>query len=297
MYSPFQQRRQLFTALKEKRQKPQPTQPVKTVDQPMPFVACAACNAAIPRQQLSDCFQVCPHCGHHHPMTAPARLAMLFDEGTAKTLAVKQCYKNDPLKFAGYAEKIALLRKKINITDAVLSAVGKIGGQKAVVCVMDSRFLMGSMGSAVGEAITQAVEYAGKNRLPIIIFCASGGARMQEGAVSLMQMAKTSAALKRFSDEGGLYIPVLTHPTTGGVSASFAMLGDITLAEPNALIGFAGPRVIQQTIGETLPEGFQRAEYLQEHGFVDDVVPRSRLKTVLAQLIRLHTAKGGMEKC
>ena len=155
---------------------------------------------------------------------------------------------------------------------------------------------MGSMGSAVGEAIAQAVEYAAKAKLPLIIFCASGGARMQEGAVSLMQMAKTSAALKKFSDEGGLYIAVLTHPTTGGVSASFAMLGDITLAEPKALIGFAGPRVIQQTIGETLPEGFQRAEYLQDHGFVDSVVPRNQLKATLAQLLKLHT-KGGMTKC
>ncbi len=295
MHSPFQQRRQLFDALKEKRNKPQPVQPV-TSAQPAPFVACAGCGKAIPRQQLADYFQVCPFCGHHHPLPAPARLSMLLDEGSAKTLPVKVCFGSDPLKFQGYSEKLALLRRKTGLNDAVLTAVGKIGGRKAVVSVMDSRFLMGSMGSAVGEAIAQAVEYAAKAKLPLIIFCASGGARMQEGAVSLMQMAKTSAALKKFSDEGGLYIAVLTHPTTGGVSASFAMLGDITLAEPKALIGFAGPRVIQQTIGETLPEGFQRAEYLQDHGFVDSVVPRNQLKATLAQLLKLHT-KGGMAKC
>lgn len=296
MYSPFEQRRQIFNILKEKRNKPQPVVHAPSVE-PAPFVACANCGKGIARQQLADYFQVCPHCGHHHPLTAPARLAMLLDEGSAKLLHTKAFFLNDPLKFEGYAEKLALLRRKTNLSDAVLTAVGKIGGVKAVVSVMDSRFLMGSMGGAVGEAITQATEYAQKAKLPLIIFCASGGARMQEGAVSLMQMAKTSAALQRFSEAGGLYIAVLTNPTTGGVSASFAMLGDITLAEPNALIGFAGPRVIQQTIGETLPEGFQRAEYLQDHGFVDQVVARCQLKATLAQLLKLHSQKGGMTKC
>ncbi len=294
MSSPFQQRRQFFNTLKEQRQKP--TRLPKPSD-PVAFAACANCGFEIPAQKLADCLQVCPNCGHHHPLTAPSRLGMLFDQGSARLISSKKRFISDPLKFEGYAEKLAMLQHKTNLNDAVISAVGKVNGYKAVISVMDSRFMMGSMGCAVGEAITQAIEYAHKNRLPLIIFCASGGARMQEGAVSLMQMAKTSAAIKKFSDAGGLYITVLTHPTTGGVSASFAMLGDITLAEPKALIGFAGPRVIQQTIGETLPDGFQRAEYLQEHGFVDEVVPRDQLKHKLTQLLTLHTIKGGLEKC
>lgn len=295
MSSPFQQRRQLFNALKEKRQKP--VRLATPNDDIVSFVACANCNTGIPVQTLIDSLQVCPHCGHHHPLTAPSRLGMLFDQGSAKLISSKKHFISDPLKFEGYAEKLAILQHKTKLNDAVISAVGKINGYKAVISVMDSRFMMGSMGCAVGEAITQSIEYAHKNKLPLIIFCASGGARMQEGAVSLMQMAKTSAAVKKFSDAGGLYISVLTHPTTGGVSASFAMLGDITLAEPKALIGFAGPRVIQQTIGETLPDGFQRAEYLQEHGFIDQVVPRDQLKDTLTQLLKLHTIKGGLEKC
>lgn len=294
MSSPFQQRRQFFNALKEKRQKP-PRMAITT--DPVAFAACASCGTEIPAQKLVDCLQVCPSCGHHHPLTAPLRLGMLFDQGSARLISSKKRFISDPLKFEGYAEKLAILQHKTNLNDAVISAVGKVNGYKAVISVMDSRFMMGSMGCAVGEAITQAIEYAHKNRLPLIIFCASGGARMQEGVVSLMQMAKTSAAIKKFSDAGGLYISVLTHPTTGGVSASFAMLGDITLAEPKALIGFAGPRVIQQTIGETLPDGFQRAEYLQEHGFVDQVVPRDQLKERLTQLLKLHNTKGGLEKC
>ena len=172
------------------------------------------------------------------------------------------------------------------------TATGTIGGQKCVVGVLDSHFLMGSMSAAVGEKITLAIEYATKNKLPLILFAASGGARMQEGILSLMQMAKTSAALARFSDKGLLYISVLTDPTTGGVTASFASLGDIILAEPGALIGFAGPRVIRQTIGQELPEGFQRAEFQLEHGFVDAVVPRAQMRDTLERLLRLH-GKGG----
>ena len=169
-----------------------------------------------------------------------------------------------------------------------VTATGTVGGSRCVVGVLDSRFLMGSMSAAVGEKLTLAIEYAGKNKLPLILFAASGGARMQEGILSLMQMAKTSAALARFSEKGLLYISVLTDPTTGGVTASFASLGDIILAEPGALIGFAGPRVIQQTIGETLPEGFQRAEFQMEHGFVDAVVPRKDLRDTLIRLLKLH---------
>ena len=198
----------------------------------------------------------------------------------------------DPLHFPGYQEKLDAAQHKTGLTEAVVTATGTIGGSHCVVGVLDSRFLMGSMSTAVGEKVTLAIEFAAKNKLPLILFSASGGARMQEGILSLMQMAKTSAALARFSDKGLLYISVLTDPTTGGVTASFASLGDIILAEPGALIGFAGPRVIQQTIGETLPEGFQRAEYQEEHGFVDAVVPRDQMRDTLARLLRLHE-KGG----
>ena len=176
--------------------------------------------------------------------------------------------------------------------DAAVSCVGEIQRHKAVLAVLDSRFIMASMGTAVGEKITRAAEYAARHKLPLIIFAASGGARMQEGIFSLMQMAKTAAAIERFQSRGGLYISCLTHPTTGGVTASFASLGDIMLAEPGALIGFAGPRVIEQTIGEKLPEGFQRAEYLLDHGFLDQIVTRDQWRHVLGQLLALHE-KGG----
>ena len=199
---------------------------------------------------------------------------------------------NDPLKFPGYEEKLAKQTRKTGLSDAAISATGKIEGMPVVVVVLDSHFFMGSMGTAVGEKVTRAIEYAANKKLPLIIFSASGGARMQEGILSLMQMAKTSAAIEEFSSKGGLYISYLTHPTTGGVTASFASLGDIMLAEPGALIGFAGPRVIEQTIGEKLPAGFQRSEFQEEHGFVDAIVPRSEMKATLAQILRLHS-KGG----
>ena len=176
--------------------------------------------------------------------------------------------------------------------EAVVTARGRVEGRSVAAAALDSRFFMGSMGAAVGEKVTRCVEYAQRNRLPLIIFSASGGARMQEGILSLMQMAQTSAAIQRFREAGGLYISFLTHPTTGGVTASFASLGDITLAEPGALIGFAGPRVIEQTIGQTLPEGFQRSEYLEEHGFVDRIVPRGEMRATISKLLRLHE-KGG----
>ncbi len=195
---------------------------------------------------------------------------------------------NDPLHFPGYGAKLDAARRKTGMNEAAVTAVGTIGGSRCVVGVLDSRFLMGSMSAAVGEKLTLAIEHAIKNKLPLILFAASGGARMQEGILSLMQMAKTSAALARFSEKGLLYISVLTVPTTGGVTASFASLGDIILAEPGALIGFAWPRVIQQTIGETLPQGFQRAEFQMEHGFVDAVVPRSQMRDTLARLLKLH---------
>lgn len=195
----------------------------------------------------------------------------------------------NPLEFPGYTEKKRALREKTGLSEAALSGTALIGGFPAVIAVMGKAFLMGSMGIELGERISRAAEEAAERKLPLIIFTASGGARMQEGMLSLMQMAKTAAVIERFKNAGGLYIAVLTHPTTGGVSASFATLGDITLSEPGALIGFAGPRVIRQTIGEKLPEGFQRAEFLEEHGFLDQVVPRKDMKKVLTQLLKLHS--------
>ena len=210
-----------------------------------------------------------------------------MDAGRYRELNADLCAA-DPLHFPGYPEKLAKAREATGMNEAVLTATGTINGCRCVVGVLDGRFMMGSMGAAVGEKLTLAIEHAQRNRLPLIIFSASGGARMQEGILSLMQMAKTSAALRRFSEKGLLYISVLTDPTTGGVTASFASLGDIMLAEPGALIGFAGPRVIEQTIGQRLPEGFQRSEFQQAHGFVDRIVGRSELRGVLAQLLRLH---------
>ena len=222
------------------------------------------------------------------PLGGWARLNLVFDEGTARELAM-EAHGEDPLGFPGYADKLAAQRAKTGLDEAAVAAEGRIGGERAVVCALDSRFMMGSMGTGVGERVTRAVEHAAAHRLPLIIFSASGGARMQEGVFSLLQMAKTSAAIARFQEAGGLFISVLTHPTTGGVTASFASLGDITLAEPGALIGFAGPRVIEQTIGERLPEGFQRSEFQLAHGFVDQIVPRERMRETLALLLRLHS--------
>ena len=220
-----------------------------------------------------------------------ARIEATLDAGTARELAAGVAA-GDPLSFPGYAEKLAALQERTGADEAAAAAQGEIEGMPVVVCALDSRFLMGSMGVAVGERVTRAVEHARENRLPLVIFSASGGARMQEGVLSLMQMAKTSAAVARFQAEGGLFISVLTHPTTGGVTASFASLGDYTLAEPGALIGFAGPRVIEQTIGERLPEGFQRSELQMEHGFVDAIVPRGELRAALARLLRLNRPSG-----
>ena len=255
------------------------------------FTKCPACGEAVAKVQLAKSLYVCPKCGHHQPVGGYLRLAMLLDHGTFQELDAKLTA-GDPLHFPSYGEKLANQRRRTGLADAVVAAKGRIGGNPVVVVVMDSRFMMGSMGVAVGEKIARAANTARRTKVPLIIFCASGGARMQEGILSLMQMAKTAEAITQFQDAGGLYISCLTHPTTGGVTASFASLGDITLAEPGALIGFAGPRVIEQTIGQTLPEGFQRSEYLLEHGFVDAVVPRNQLKPTIAQLLRLHS-KGG----
>ena len=251
------------------------------------FVECKQCGRRATRQIWAKSLFVCPNCGNHQPIGAYYRLSLVLDSGSFRELDAELA-PQDVLGFPGYTDKLAAQTQKTGLSEAAVAAVGRIGGVSVVAAVLDSRFFMGSMSAAVGEKITLAIEYATKNRLPLILFAASGGARMQEGILSLMQMAKTSAALARFSEKGLLYISVFTDPTTGGVTASFASLGDIILAEPGALIGFAGPRVIRQTIGQELPDGFQRAEYLEEHGFVDQIVPRGQLRDTLAQLLALH---------
>ena len=290
MRDSFRQRRERMIQLKTRREGKETDIPRKHIAKAV-FGKCPDCGAMVPKTELARTLYVCPKCGYHHPVGAYLRLSMLLDSKSFRELDEKLTAPN-ALKFPGYDDKLQTARKNTGLTEGVVTARGKIDGRLAVFAVLDSRFLMGSMGAAVGEKVTRAVEYADRANLPLIIFSASGGARMQEGILSLMQMAKTSAALERFSEHGGLYISVLTHPTTGGVTASFASLGDVTLAEPGALIAFAGPRVIEQTIGQKLPEGFQRSEYLEEHGFVDQIVPRSQMKETLSLLLRLHEKRG-----
>ena len=251
------------------------------------WVKCDACKEIIYKEELHANLSVCPNCGKHFRLSARRRIKQIADEGTFKEIG-KDILTTDPLEFKGYMKKVEGLREKTKIDEAVKCGICEIEGEKAVLGVMDGNFLMGSMGEAVGERITLAIETAIKKKLPLIMFCVSGGARMQEGIVSLMQMAKTSSAIAKLNKEGLLYISVLTDPTTGGVTASFASLGDIILAEPKALIGFAGPRVIEQTIKQKLPEGFQRSEFLLEHGFIDKIVERKEMKETLGELIRLH---------
>ena len=253
--------------------------------------ACPSCGVESSALDWSRSQQVCPRCGYHAPVGAYYRLSMILDPGSFQELDEK-LEPAHPLDFPGYPEKLEQMQEDTGLRDAAVSCVGEIQRHKAVLAVLDSRFIMASMGTAVGEKVTRAAEYAMRHKLPLIIFAASGGARMQEGIFSLMQMAKTAAAIQRHQDKGGLYISCLTHPTTGGVTASFASLGDIMLAEPGALIGFAGPRVIEQTIGEKLPQGFQRAEYLLDHGFLDRIVPRDQWRAVLGQLLALHEGGG-----
>ncbi len=251
------------------------------------WVKCDKCKEIIYKETLHQNYSVCPNCGNHFRLSSRRRVKQIIDEGTFCEFELKLPDSN-PLKLDEYTKKLEVLREKTGIDEAVKCGTGKINGEDVVICVMDSNFFMGSMGKVVGEKITYSVEKAIELKLPLIIFCVSGGARMQEGMISLMQMAKTSAAISKLNDAGLLYISVLTDPTYGGVTASFAMLGDIILAEPNSMIGFAGPRVIKQTIGQDLPEGFQTAEFLQEQGFVDKVVHRSEMKDTLYQLLLLH---------
>ncbi len=251
---------------------------------------CANCGDTVYTEDIENNNHICPKCGYNFRIDANHRLEMVLDENSFQEWNADLRTKN-PLKFAGYEEKIELLQKKTGLNEGVITGEGRIHNQRLAIGVCDSRFMMGSMGEVVGEKITRMFEKATEEKIPVVIFACSGGARMQEGIVSLMQMAKTSQAIKRHNDAGQLYVSVLTDPTTGGVTASFAMLGDIILAEPGALIGFAGPRVIEQTIGQKLPEGFQRSEFLLQKGFIDAIVSRTDLKDTLSDIIRMHYNK------
>lgn len=255
-------------------------------DEGEPEKTCPNCRKSIPVSRLMANDQVCP-CGHHFRMKARQRLQMLCDEGSFRELfsGIKS---TNPLGFPGYDEKLDMVRTVSGEEEGVVCGTARIGGECCCIFVMDPYFMMGSMGSAVGEKITRTFEYASERRLPVVGYTVSGGARMQEGLLSLMQMAKTSAAVKRHSDVGLLYIAVLTDPTTGGVTASFAMEADVIMAEPRATVGFAGARVIEQTTRKTLPKEFQKAEFVLEHGFIDRICPRSEQRAVLSLLLRIH---------
>lgn len=259
------------------------------------WIKCNTCKAIIYKKEVTE-YKLCPNCDAHFRMSPAERIAITCDEGTFEEFDAGMQPQN-PMAFPDYKEIVQKAQKKSGISEGVVTGRCKIYGQDTVLAIMDSHFMMGSMGSVVGEKITRAVEYATENRLPVIIFTTSGGARMQEGIISLMQMVKVSEALGRHDEAGLLYITVLTDPTTGGVTASFAMLGDIIISEPRALIGFAGQRVIQGTIHQQLPEGFQRAEFQLEHGFVDRIVHREKLRRELGKILRLHRTveSGGTE--
>ena len=272
--NPFKKKRELLINLKEMKDKD------KTY-------ICKGCGEKFKESQAREKQYVCPHCNRHFTVSARYRLNTILDSRSFTELC-RGLEGGNLIDFPDYDEKLKNNKEKTGMREAVIAGTGRIHGCKTVICVMDGRFMMGSMGAVVGEKITRATEYATKKKLPLIIFSASGGARMQEGIFSLFQMAKTAAAIKKHSEAGLLFISVLTNPTTGGVTASFASLGDIILAEPNALIGFAGPRVIKETIGQELPEGFQRAEYLLEHGFIDACVERGQMRDTLGLLLKMH---------
>ncbi len=250
---------------------------------------CKKCGAEAEYSGLRENLMICPECGAYMRMSAFERIELICDEATFKEID-KGLKSKNRLDFPGYDEKLSAAATTSGLNEAVVTGTAKIGGNKCAVFVMDSNFMMGSMGSIVGEKITRLFEKALKEKLPVVGFTTSGGARMQEGIISLMQMAKVSGAVKRHSEGGLLYIAVLTDPTTGGITASFAMQGDIIMAEPKALIGFAGARVIRQTIGQELPEGFQSAEFLLEHGFIDVIEERPRLKYTISKLLEIHRA-------
>jgi acetyl-CoA carboxylase carboxyl transferase subunit beta len=252
-----------------------------------PSYKCPRCQSPIPLERFEELHRVCPNCNYHGRLSAEERINITVDKDSFRELD-SEMISGDPIDFPEYKEKQEELRKKTGLRDAVVTGTAAIKGVNTVIGVMDSNYMMGSMGSVVGEKIARAFEYATEHKLPVVLFTASGGARMQEGIVSLMQMAKTSGAVKLHSDAGGLYITVLTDPTTGGVTASFASLGDVIIAEPKILIGFAGRRVIESTMKQRLPEDFQLAEFMQEKGFVDMIVERKKMRHTLAHLLKLH---------
>jgi len=250
---------------------------------------CPSCDEIIYRPELDKKLSVCHHCNHHFRISPDTYVNLLLDEGTISS-HFDNLLPNDFLNFKAnkaYKDQIVAARSKTGANDAISVFEGKMNGHDVILAIMNFSFIGGSMGSVVGEAVSRSLVMAGEKKVPFIIICSSGGARMQEGAVSLMQLAKTSSQLAKFSNNGGLFIPILTDPTTGGVTASFGMLGDVILAEPGALIGFAGPRVIKQTIGQDLPHGFQRSEFLLEKGFVDHIVDRDSMKEKITSLITL----------
>lgn len=282
--NPFQERKGVMKAIHRLVHAKEPAAKIRRDKEP---VECRACGETAMREEWRDNLYICPHCGNHRGMTAASRIRITADSGSFREFG-RSIRGGNPLGFPGYTEKIQGMRDKTNLNDAVVTGTAKIHGRRTVLVVMDNRFMMGSMGMAVGEKVTRAFEYATKKKLPVIVFSTSGGARMQEGMMSLLQMAKTSAAVAKHDEAGLLYVSVMTHPTTGGVTASFAMLGDIQLAEPDALIGFAGPRVIEQTIGEKLPKGFQRAQFQYDHGFLDRIVDRREMRDTLGRILELH---------
>jgi acetyl-CoA carboxylase carboxyl transferase subunit beta len=268
-----------------------PEEPERRVRTEGLWIKCEGCRQILWKQDLEASLNVCPKCGNHRRISAHGRLASLFDDGYEQLDG--DLRSSDPLEFVDskpYTERLAAMQEATSLNDALVSARGSLEGRPVNICAMESRFIGGSMGSVVGEKITRAIERSLETRIPLIVVSASGGARMQEGAISLMQLAKISAALMRLDEAKVPYISVLTDPTTGGVTASFAMLGDLNIAEPGALIGFAGPRVIEQTIRQKLPEGFQRAEFLLKHGMLDAVVPRPELKKYISASLRFFCA-------
>jgi acetyl-CoA carboxylase carboxyl transferase subunit beta len=262
------------------------------------FVKCQGCEEMLLKREMEENLSVCPRCGHHHRISAAERLRLTLDDDEWVELDA-QLSSNDPLHFVdtkSYRVRLRQMQESTRLMDALITAQGEIGERPAIVCAMELAFVGGSLGAVVGEKITRAIELAIKERSALVVFSASGGARMQEGAISLMQMAKISAALARLDEQGLPFISVLTDPTTGGVTASFAMLGDMNIAEPGALIGFAGPRVIEQTIKQKLPEGFQRAEFLLEHGMLDAVVERKDLKQFITHSLDFMSQNGKAHK-
>ncbi|XMB86593.1 acetyl-CoA carboxylase, carboxyltransferase subunit beta [Mycoplasmatota bacterium WC44] len=286
MSNPFDRRKQDLKEFKETRKQIKTVVLKKDIPNGL-YEKCPACKKAFHIKEIKDNLYVCPNCDENFRLRSIDRIELTVDDNTFEERGVGFITLN-PLDDSKYDDKIDALKDSTGLEEAYIYGTCKIEGTKCVIGVMDSYFMMGSMGSVVGEKVTKSFEYGNKHNLPVLIFSASGGARMQEGIFSLMQMAKTSAEIARFGNKKGLFISILTHPTTGGVTASFASLGDIILAEPRALIGFAGPRVIEQTINQKLPEGFQRSEFLVEKGFVDKVVERKDLRSTLGKLLKMH---------